>query len=664
MASQLMAVGMRAVASSYSQIQVTGNNIANANVQGYSRQRAELQTAAARYTGGGFYGAGSDVKTVTRQYDALRTREALGAQAVAKMDEARLQGLSQLEDVFALGEKGIGHATSQFLNALAEVSSRPTDVAARQVVLARAADVAARFTEAASRVDDVQGMAAEELGAGVARINQLATGIASVNDRLLRTQSAGHTANDLLDERDRLLSQLNALVKTVNYTAEDGSLSVMLPGGHTLVEGNRANSMARVADLSDPSRVALVSVQQGVSRPVAVDDVTAGSLAGWLRLQNEDVATARSELGRLARALASAVNEQQSLGLDMRGRGGAPLFSVGAAQVVSAGTNVRAAGGGFASQVKIEVVDAGQLAASEYELRKASGAPAGQWSLVRLADGLERSVASGDEIDGFRLELPSPEPAATDIFRLKPVAGAAAGMRRVLDDPRGLAAASPVSAQVSSTNQGSASVEVLRATSQPSNPALSLSIVFTSDDGQYQIRDASGAVVGSPARQWTAGQPIEFEGVAGTVGGVAGDYDAFALSLLGVPRKDDRFDIIRTPYALANNGNAQAMLELRDASLVGRTVDAQGVLDPGRTLTDAYAAAVGQLGVTVQRARTAAGISDGMARAAETERASGAGVNLDEEAARLLQFQQSYQAGAKVLQAAQSVFDSLLQVIG
>ena len=133
MASQLMAVGMRAVASSYSQIQVTGNNIANANVQGYSRQRAELQTAAARYTGGGFYGAGSDVKTVTRQYDALRTREALGAQAVAKMDEARLQGLSQLEDVFALGEKGIGHATSQFLNALAEVASRPTDVAARHV---------------------------------------------------------------------------------------------------------------------------------------------------------------------------------------------------------------------------------------------------------------------------------------------------------------------------------------------------------------------------------------------------------------------------------------------------------------------------------------------------------------------------------------------------
>jgi flagellar hook-associated protein 1 FlgK len=322
-------------------------------------------------------------------------------------------------------------------------------------------------------------MAAEELGAGVARINQLATGIASVNDRLLRTQSAGHTANDLLDERDRLLSQLNALVKTVNYTAEDGSLSVMLPGGHTLVEGNRANSMAREADLSDPSRVALVSVQQGVSRPVAVDDVTAGSLAGWLRLQNEDVVTARSELGRLASALASAVNEQQSLGLDMRGRGGAPLFSVGAAQVVSAGTNVRAAGGGFASQVKIEVVDAGQLAASEYELRKASGAPAGQWSLVRLADGLERSVASGDEIDGFRLELPSPEPAATDIFRLKPVAGTAAGMRRVLDDPRGLAAASPVSAQVSSTNQGSASVEVLRATSQPSNPALNHYYIYT-----------------------------------------------------------------------------------------------------------------------------------------------------------------------------------------
>jgi flagellar hook-associated protein 1 FlgK len=507
-------------------------------------------------------------------------------------------------------------------------------------------------------------MASEELGAGVARVNQLAMGIASVNDRLLRTQSAGHTANDLLDERDRLMAQLNEVVKTVNYAAEDGSLSVMLPGGHMLVDGNRANSLARVPDPADPSRAALVSVQQGVSRPVAMADVTAGALAGWLKLQNEDLVTARSELGRLASTLASAVNEQQTLGLDLRGRGGAPLFSVGPAQVVSAGTNVRTAAGGFASQVEIEIVDASQLAASEYELRKADGAPGGPWKLVRLADGLERSVAGGEEIDGFKLKLPSPEPAATDIFRIKPVAGAAAGMRRVLDDPRGLAAASPVSAKVSAGNLGSASVEVLRATSQAVDPTLDLRLVFTNDSGQYQIQDASGAVVGSPVRQWKAGEPIVFEGFPGTVGGVAGNYDGFALSLLGVPRKDDRFDVVRTPHPAANNGNAQAMLELRDAAIVGRTVDAQGVLDPGRTLTDTYASVVGQLGVTVQRARTAAGISEGMARAAETERASAAGVNLDEEAARLLQFQQSYQAGAKVLQAAQNVFDSLMRVIG
>lgn len=662
MASQLMTVGMRAVASNYAQIQITGNNIANANVQGYSRQRAELQTAASRYTGGGFYGAGSDVKTVTRQYDALRTREAMGTQAVAKMDEARMKGLTQLEGVFALGEKGIGHATSQFLNALADVASRPTDTAARQVVLARAGDVAARFTEAAGRIDDIQSMAAEELEAGVARINQLASGIASVNDRLLRTQSVGHTDNDLLDERDRLLSQLNALVKTANFSREDGTISVTLPGGHTLVDGLQANKLARVADPSDPSRAALVSVQQGVSRHVAMEDVTAGSMAGWLRLQNEDLVAARSELGRLASSLAAAVNDRQGLGLDLRGRSGAPVFSVGGPQVVPASTNVRSAAGPYAAQVSIEIVDASQLAASEYELRKGNGAA--QWRLTRLSDGLERSVASGDQIDGFRLELPSPEPAPTDIFRIKPVAAAAAGMRRVLDDPRGLAAASPVSAQVPSTNQGSASVELVRATSQPNAPALNLSVVFTADDGTFQIRDTAGAVIGEPARKWKAGEPIVFEGVAGTVGGVPGNYDGFALSLLGVPRKDDSFQVIRTPHPMANNGNAQAMLELRDTALVGRTVDAQGVIDPGRTLTDAYAAAVGQLGVTVQRARTAADISDGMARAAETERASTAGVNLDEEAARLLQFQQSYQAGAKVLQAAQTIFDALLRVAG
>lgn len=663
MASQLMTVGMRAVAANYAQIQVTGNNIANANVQGYSRQRAELVVADARYSGGGFIGMGVDVKTISRDYDALRSRESMTAQSVAKADEARMRGLTQLESVFPVGEEGLGYMASQFLNAMADVSSRPTDISARQVVLARASDVATGFVASARRIEEIQAAVAEEVSAGVVRVNQLASGIAEINDRLSRAQALTHTANDLLDERDRLLGQLNEVVQTTHYLADDGSLTVMIPGGHTLVLGNRSNTLARVADPQDPSRVALASVQMGISRPVFQSDLTGGSLAGWIRLQNEDLVAARGEVGRLATSLAAVVNEQQALGLDLRGVGGSPIFSVGAAQVVPSGENRRVAGGAFASEVKITITDARQLAASEYELRKPTGAAAGQWELVRLSDGYARTVADGAEVDGFKLSLPTPEPAATDAFRIKAVAGAAIGMRRVLEDPRALAAASPVTAVAAATNTGTASVEMLRATKPASSAALDLRVVFTSDSGQYEIRNAAGALVGTNPRQWTAGQPIAFEGAAATVNGVAGTYDAFELQLVGVPRTGDSFRAVRTPYAAANNGNAQSMLELRDTAFVGRTVDAQGLASGGRTFTDAYAAAIGQMGVTVQRGRTAAGISEGVARAAETARASASGVNLDEEAARLLQFQQSYQAGAKVLQAAQTVFDALLQVV-
>lgn len=663
MASQLMTVGMRAVAANYSQIQVTGNNIANANVQGYSRQRAELVVADARFTGGGFIGMGVDVQTITREFDALRSREAMTAQSAAKMDDARLRGLAQLESVFPVGEEGLGHAASQFLNAMADVASRPADISARQVVLARAGDVATGFVASARRIEEIQAAVAEEVGAGVARVNQLASSIAEINDRLGRTQAIRHTANDLLDERDRLLAQLNEVVQTTNYLADDGSLTVMIPGGHTLVLGNRANTLARVADPQDPARVALASVQMGISRPVFQADLTGGSLAGWIRLQNEDLVAARSEVGRLASSLASVVNTQQALGLDLRSIAGSPMFSVGAPEVVPASQNRRGADGTFTSQVQITVTDARQLAASEYELRKPEAAAAGQWQLVRLSDGYTRTVTDGSEVDGFKLGLPTPEPAATDTFRIKAVAGAAAGMRRVLEDPRALAAASPVTAVATAANTGTASVETLRATRPASSAALDLRVVFTSSDGQYEIRDAAGAPVGVSPRQWAAGQPLVFEGVAATVNGVAGTYDAFELQLSGTPRVGDSFRILRTPNAAANNGNAQSMLDLRDGSFVGRTVDAQGLPSGGRTFTDAYAAAVGQIGVSVQRGRTAAAISGGVARAAETARASASGVNLDEEAARLLQYQQSYQAGAKVLQAAQTVFDALLQVI-
>ena len=651
MASALMSIGTRAMTASYAALQTTGNNIANANVDGYSRQQLELKTSTGQFTGAGFFGKGVDIATVTRSHDAFLTREAAAASSLSELDRARLEQLERLEGVFPLGESGLGHAAGEFLNAMVDLASHPQDPSTRQVVLARAGDVAARYADAAGKLDGLQAGVRQDLQASVAQVNGIAARIAQVNQQVAAALGTGHTPNDLLDQRDGLVADLSKLVQVSTIAADDGTLGVFIAGGQRLVLGNQAATLQVTADPMDSSRAGVGIVENGSVRPLAAALLGAGSIAGLMRFQDEDLADARNALGQMAVALATAVNEQQALGLDLRQPAGpgAPLFSVGAPQALPATTNQRDASGNFVAGVTLQIDDASQVQAAEYELR-VDPAVAGNYLLTRRTDGLVRSIASGDVVDGVRITVGTPAPAATDRFLLQPVTRAANTMRRVLDDTHGIAAASPLAAAAGAANTGTATVGALRVTSAAADPQLNASIAFTSAAGAYawELRDrGTNALVSSGTGTWTGGSPIALNG--------------FELSLNGVPASGDTFAVGKTQQPAANNGNALAFAALRDEALVGRTLDASGVPSGGETLIDAYASVLGDIGVRVQSARTAAGISQRVATDAESARSGRAGVNLDEEAARLIQYQQSYQAAAKILQVAQSVFDTLLQ---
>ena len=169
----LLSIGSRAMAANYVALQTTGHNIANASVEGYSRQRVETATAASRITASGNIGTGVDVKTVTRAHDQFLTREAANAKALAGMDSTRLESLRRLEEVFRPGEQGIGHAAGEFLNAMVDVASRPADLAARQVALARAGEVADRFRLAGTQLDALQADVDTSIQDAVTRANAL-----------------------------------------------------------------------------------------------------------------------------------------------------------------------------------------------------------------------------------------------------------------------------------------------------------------------------------------------------------------------------------------------------------------------------------------------------------------------------------------------------------
>ena len=656
-ASLLLTLGARAMNASQTAINTIGHNIANANTPGYSRQSVVLKTAAPQFTGGGFQGKGVQVDTITRAYNQFLSREATSSRATAASDLTLLNNLQRLEKVLPPGEAGLGQGMSQFLNAMVDVSSRPSDTAARQVVLARAQEMAARFASAGQQLQDLQQGVVTELKANAVVVNQLAQQIATLNGDISRLSGSDSSPNDLLDQRDHLVTELAKYVGVSTIPASDGSVGVFIGGGQVLVLGNQARSLVVQNDPYDGQRAQVAILDSGNTRALDTSVLTGGSISALVSYQNKDLQDARNYVGQLATAITMRVNTQQALGLDLSTPAGAgvALLAVGDPNVLPASTNARDASGAFLSGVTITRVDPGFLQASSYTL-KGDPAAVGNYLLVRESDGVVRSVADGDVIDGFRIDFNPAPPGPFDTYRLEPVATAAASMRRVLDQTQGIAAASPISAVTNVANTGTASVNSIYAVDTTNfNPAeFPASVLFgaSNPDGSvdYTLTTQSGVFNGV----WRAGQPL---------GNEPGIGQGFALNLVGVPRPGDSLVINPTQYPGQNNGNVQAFLALQGERFVGQRDLGSGVIAAGSTLNDAYAAAMGDIGARAQGMEYLAKASDQVANDAEAALSSEVGVNLDEEAARLLQYQQAYQASAKMLQVAQAVFDELLNSV-
>ena len=632
-------IGVRALQANQAALQTTGNNIANVNTPGYSRQSVVLQSVAGQFSGSGYYGKGVDVLTVQRQHSEFLTRQATLSGSVAAGDTRRLEQLKQLEDIFAGGENGLGASVSNMLNAFGSVVSAPTDLTARAVVLTRVDEATARFRSAYSRMGDLRQGVTSELKSAVAAVNSLATQIAAINEEVARAKGTGQTPNDLLDQRDKLVNELNQYVQTSSLEADDGSLTLFVAGSQPLVLGVTVTPLSLGSDqFGDPLQAKLSIRSGGVT--VAMDEATlgGGKIAGLLRFQNADLVEAGNLLGRMALAIGTVINDQHHLGLDLDGLAGGDLI-----QLAAIPDGLAASGNTGTATVQLALqsgmtAGAGALVASNYQI-SFTGANSG--SITRLSDNTVTAFTSVPVlIDGLSVSV-SAGAVNGDSFLLRPFAAAASTIATAFASPRALAMSSPVAASAATTNTGTLAVDSLFARSVPAPAAVTLTFTGPSS---YTRSDT-----GATAYTFTPGTAIEF---ATTPPATTG----WSLTLKGNALAGDRFTVgsMATVQPNANPklnaGNGQAMMTLRDANLFD-----------GGPLTDGYAGLMAQVGVTVQGAIYSAEVSASIAANIEMDRAGVSGVNLDEEAAKLLQYQQAYQASAKMLQVAQGVFDSLLQ---
>ena len=636
--SGILNIGVGALQANQSALQTVGNNIANVNTPGYSRQSVVLQNVAGQFSGSGYYGKGVDVLTVTRTYSEFLTKQAAISQSVAASDSTRANSLSQLENLFQGGPDGLGAAVSDMLNAFSDIASAPTDLTARAVVLTRADDMAARFRATAAQLNELKIGTASQLKTDASAINSLAGQIAKANDEITRALGSGQSPNDLLDQRDQLIRDLNRYVQTTNIPADDGSIGIFLASSQPLVLGNRVSPVSIVNDpFNDPAKSKLAITVAGALTVLDESMLGGGEVAGLLRFQNTDLVDAGNLLGRMALAIGSKMNEQQTLGLDLNGVAGTALFNLAS---IPNGFPATSNSGASSLSVSIQANPSGTTSfiASDYAF---SFTTATSGTLTRLSDGVvsafDFAATNPVRIDGLNITQSATPAVAGDRFLIKPFGSSAGSIATAFSSPKGLAMASPVAASAGISNTGTLTVASLAARSNPAPAAVTLS--FTGA-GNY-TRSDTGATVYS----YTPGVPIEYSAAPPLTG--------WSLTLKGVPMAGDSYTVAPNPYTQLDAGNAQAMLDLRDLALFD-----------GGPLTDGYAGLMAEIGTKVQSAKSAAAVSANIATNIEKDRTSVSGVNLDEEAAKMLQYQQAYQASGKMMQVAQTIFDTLMQSLG
>jgi flagellar hook-associated protein 1 FlgK len=540
----------------------------------------------------------------------------------------RLQQLStysgRLDGLLSNPATSLSAPWTTFFGAAEGVVAEPGSQVARQAMIDAGDQLATRWRALDAQLTGVGREVDARMASQVEVANQLATEIARLNKDIV---AGGSTPNpDLLDQRALRIEKLASLTGAEVVEQDDGAMNVF-SGGQALVLGTRAGKLTLAPDPFAPERRVLSL--DAVGGPVKLPPgALSGEIGGLLEFRDRVLEPARAELGRMATAFAVTFNAAQRAGVDYTGTAGADLFSVPAPRVDAHAANTGT--GTLAASVS----DVGALKGPDITLRFAGGT----WSATRSSTGEPLALAgSGSAADPLRIEgvslVVGGVPANGDRFELRPTSAAGGGIALVQRDPSRIAAASPIQTRVDAANLGNAKAAGARITDPAAFAGFSGATIDFIDATTYTIDNG-------PPIAWTPGTPI-----AGT---------GWSLSLDGAPVAGDTFTLARMPARSSDNGNARLMAG----------IDARGVLDGGtRDLTTGLSALTARAGSEARHAGMNLDAQQAIHDQAIADREATSGVNLDEEAADLLRYQQAYQAAAQVIATADTMFQTLLGAV-
>lgn len=664
MATGILNVGISGLSAAQMGFQTTSHNIANASTDGYSRQSIVQTTNTPLSFGSGFLGQGTNVQTVQRVYSQFLSNQVLSAQTTASEMSSYLEQISQIDNMVGDSSAGLTPALASFFKGVQEAAANPSSISSRQSMLSSAQSLVSQFNALDERLTSIRSGLNTQISSEVTTINAYAAKIADINNNIIAANAtgSGQPPNDLLDQRDQIVAELNKVIRVQTVTQSDGSYSVFIGNGQPLVVGTQSSKLLATPSTDNPEQmtIAMQSSSNGGSIILPDSLISGGTLGGLVSFRSQTLDAVQNGIGRIALTLAKNVNDQHALGMDLDGKLGGKVFNL--TNTVGAPlANTNNLGNGAPS---FQISNYAQLSTSDYRLSYTGSS----YTLTRLSDNTVTDVGNGPTlttVDGLTINTSVGTPTANDSWLIQPTRNAAKNISMALTDARSVALAAPIKTSKALTNTGSGSVDagVMVSTTTPATAASAFAtqgvltppvlIKFDNPATTYTVYDNS-----NPSSPTALEGPITFTAGSDVFPTPSGLDYGYRIKISGTPASGDQFTVDYNSNGISDNRNAVLLGALQTSNTMESTASAPN------TGTASYQGAYSQLVSFVgSKTNEVTVIGDAQTKLVEQATAtvqSLSGVNMDEEAANLLRYQQAYQASSKIISIASKLFDDIL----
>lgn len=676
----ILGTGVSGLAAAQKGLDTTGHNIANANTKGFNRQTVEQTSTVGIPFGGVFLGNGTQISSISRAFNEFSFSEVIYNKSQYNFNNAMTVNASRLDNFLADTNTGITKNIEDMFDAVNGVTEEPTMVSARNVFLSSAESTAKRFNNMFTEVEQQHlGNINQEIETTVASINEISTRIAQLNGEIAVASSVadnGFPPNDLLDKRDQLVSQLSEYVEVGTLELPDGTINLTIGSGLTLVTGTFPISLSVERNEFDTNTLEIgISPTPGApSKVIVTEQLQGGSLSGIIKTRDDLLLPAIRDMGKMALAYADTFNRQQSLGRDLNGDEGSNLYKDINDPQLALSRTLNSRNNPAVTDFSVNINNTALLTNQDYSMVVDPGG-----NLV-VTDKDNNTLVTFTAVDitamspptNTRLQIPGTgidiniannNLAVGDKFSIRPTYTGARDINLEIEDPNLVAAADNYLQTTAVTNPNNIALNLYEiANTADTNfpnavnfpPPLDpqITIVVNGAGTQYSIQDSAGTPLVAPAGgpfNITADQIITVPGMRVELKGNLAGNEVFTIT-----NQDSAPPFDNKQFGQGDNTNALTMLDYQTKK----------TLDGGtNTFSESYAELVTFVGVITQSGKISADSFQALLKGAEERMSAVSGVNLDEEAANLIRYQQAYSASARIISVANEIFDTLIQSV-